>query len=102
FLKFFTAALVALAGPLAAAAEADLILHRAKVVTVDPAFSIHEAIAIADGRILAVGTNAEILRHRGARTEVIDLGGRPVIPGLMDSHVHPGGAAMHEWAHPIA
>ena len=90
-----------LVSPFTTAAEADLIFHGAKVVTVDPAFSIQEAIAISDGRILAVGSNADVLRHRGPRTEVIDLQGRMVIPGLMDTHTHPTGASMHEWEHPI-
>ena len=48
-----------------------------------------EAIAIKDGKIDAAGTNDEILRQRGPATKVIDVGGRAVIPGLNDSHMHP-------------
>ena len=67
---------------------ADIILHTAKIATNGvPAFV--EAIAIKDGKIEAVGTNDEILRRGGPATKVIDVGGRTVIPGLNDSHMHP-------------
>ena len=67
---------------------ADTILHNAKIATNEmPAFV--EAIAIKDGKIDAVGTNDEIQRQRGPSTGVIDVGGRTVIPGLNDSHMHP-------------
>lgn len=85
----------------APAAEPDLILHGGKVVTVDEAFSIHEALAVQDGKVLRVGTSAELLPMRGPRTEVLDLIGRTVIPGLMDSHTHPNAASMTEFDHPI-
>lgn len=93
-------AVAALALPLSAA-EADLILHRGKIATVDERFSLREALAVKDGKLLAVGTSAEVLKLKGPRTEVVDLEGRLVIPGLMDSHVHPTGAAMTEFDHPI-
>ena len=96
-----TVSLVSLPGAAVLAAEADVILHHARVVTVDQAFSIHEAIAVRDGTVLAVGRNADVLKLRGARTEVIDLGGRMVIPGLMDSHTHPTSASMYEFDHPV-
>ncbi len=85
----------------ASAADADLILHNGKVVTVDKAFSVRQAIAVQDGKIVRVGTDADVLALRGPKTEVIDLGGKMVLPGLIDSHVHPNGAAMHEFDHPI-
>ena len=81
--------------------EADLILHGGKVVTVDKAFSIHEAIAVQGKNVLEVGSSEEILKLRGARTEVLDLEGRMVIPGLIDSHTHPTGASMTEFDHAI-
>src|ERR1044071_9474774 len=84
-----------------AAAEADLILHNGKVVTVDNRFSIQQAMAIQDGRIAQVGRDAAVLKLKGARTELIDLKGRMVLPGLMDSHTHPTGASMTEFDHPI-
>lgn len=79
----------------------SLILHHGKVVTVDGAFSLAEAVAIESGRIAAVGSNDKILALKGEGTEIIDLGGKMVLPGLMDSHVHPVGAATHEFDHPI-
>lgn len=85
----------------AAAAEPDLILHNGKIVTVDREFSVRQAMAVEGNRIVRVGTNEELLKLRGARTEVFDLGGKMVIPGLIDSHVHPTGASMHEFDHPI-
>jgi hypothetical protein len=68
---------------------ADLVLFNGKIVTVDDTFSIREAIAIKDGRILAVGGNE--LRNRYAAARSIDLGGRTVLPGFMDTHIHLGG-----------
>lgn len=85
----------------ALAADADLILHNGKVVTVDKKFSVHQAIAVQGGKILRVGTNADVLKTKGASTEVIDLSGKTVLPGLIDSHVHPADAAMVEFDHPI-
>lgn len=83
------------------AAEPDLILHNGKIVTVDRRFSIQEAIAIQGGRILQSGRNSSVMKLKGAHTETIDLKGRMVLPGLMDSHVHPTGASMTEFDHPI-
>jgi predicted amidohydrolase YtcJ len=85
----------------ALAAEADLILHHGKVVTVDPAFSVHEALAIGGERILRVGSNAEVLKTRGPNTRLVDLAGKTVLPGLIDSHVHPTSACMTEFDHPV-
>jgi predicted amidohydrolase YtcJ len=79
----------------------DLILHHGKIVTVDAKFSIAEAVAIRDGRILRVGSNREILGLKTTTTRVVDLGGKPLLPGLIDSHVHPSDACMIEFDHPI-
>lgn len=79
---------------------ADLILYNAHVVTVDKAFSIAQAIAIRDGRIVVVGTNDAAMATKGAATQLVDLKGRTVIPGLIDSHVHPA-AAMTEFDHAL-
>ena len=73
---------------------ADTILHNGKVLTVDANFSVAEAVAVRDSRILAVGTNNEILQLAGPDTLKIDLKGRTVTPGLIHTHVHsesPGG-----------
>lgn len=85
----------------ASAAEADLILHRGKIVAVDKAFSIHQVLAIRGNRILQVGRDEEVLKRRGPQTEMLDLQGRMVLPGLMDSHTHPIAAAMTEFDHPV-
>ena len=65
-----------------------MALINGKVITLDGTSSILQAIAIRDGRVLAVGSDADIRRLAGARTDIIDLGGRTVVPGLMDSHIH--------------
>jgi predicted amidohydrolase YtcJ len=73
----------------AQSASADLVLFNGKIVTVDDAFSIREAIVIKDERILAVGGNE--LRNRYAGVRAVDLRGRMVIPGFHDTHIHLGG-----------
>ncbi|HEX6986430.1 MAG TPA: amidohydrolase [Planctomycetaceae bacterium] len=99
-MRLLTITLVALAAP-AFAEEPSLVVFGGKVVTVDRDFSVAEAMAIAGDRILAVGTNEEIRKLAGPRTERLDLEGKTVLPGLIDSHVHPVGAAMYEFDHPI-
>ena len=66
----------------------ELILTNGKVVTVDQKFSIAQAVAVADGRIAAVGTDKEIQALAGRATRRIDLRGQTVIPGLIDNHMH--------------
>ncbi len=66
----------------------DLILTNGKIITVDERFSIAQAVAIKDGRILKAGTNQEIGALAGPDTRRIDLRGRSVIPGLIDNHMH--------------
>jgi len=83
------------------AATADLILHHGKIAAVDEAFSLHGAIAIREGRILQVGDNDKMLSLRGPDTQVVDLEGKLVLPGLMDSHTHPVGACQYEFDHAI-
>src|SRR5579862_1068805 len=91
--------LVLLIAPLQfrAADTADLIIHNAKVVTVDAKFTIANAIAVAKSRIIAVGTSEDALKHRSATTRVINAEGKTVLPGLMDSHTHPLMAGLSEW-----
>jgi predicted amidohydrolase YtcJ len=91
----------ALLGGLRAAEPADLIVHHARVVTVDARFTVAQALAARGDRIVAVGDDPAILRLRGPKTRVIDAGGRMVLPGLYDSHVHPVMAATSELAEPI-
>ena len=67
---------------------ADTILHNGRVITVDPGDSIQQAIAIQGNRILAVGSNADILPLAGAHSVTLDLRGHTVIPGIVDIHAH--------------
>ena len=83
------------------AADADLILHNGKIVTVDSKFSIAQAVALKGGKITAVGTDAAVMAERGAGTRVIDLHGRTVLPGLFDSHVHALSAGLSEFRAPL-
>ncbi len=66
----------------------DRVLLDGKVLTVDGDFSVAQAIAISGERILAVGTSEDIRALAGPDTVITDLGGRTVIPGLIDNHVH--------------
>jgi predicted amidohydrolase YtcJ len=82
-----TIAVLALALP-AWSQDADTILVNGKILTVDNQNSTRAALAIKGGRIVALGGNDEIRKLAGARTRVIDLEGRTVIPGLIDAHMH--------------
>jgi len=66
----------------------DLVLLNGKIVTVDEDFSIAEAVAIKDGKFVAVGSTAQIRNLAGDRTEVFDLEGETVLPGFNDPHLH--------------
>jgi len=68
--------------------EADTIFLNGKIITVDPKDTIAEAVAVKDGRILKLGSTAEIRRLAGSRTQVIDFEGKTVLPGFIDSHEH--------------
>ena len=70
------------------AGPADLIITGAKVITVDPSFSIAEAVAVRDDKIIAVGGAADVAALAADHTRIIDAGGRTVIPGLIDAHTH--------------
>ena len=75
---------------------ADLIAYNGHIVTLDPQSSEAQALAVRDGRIVAVGTDAEVLALAGPDTEQIDLAGQTVVPGLADNHFHGigGGAGV--------
>ncbi len=91
-----------LVAALACPAQAvDLIFQHGRIVSVDDHFTIHEAMAVTDGKIVAIGHDADIIKTKTAQTKVIELGGRMVLPGLIDSHTHPTGASMTEFDHPI-
>ena len=74
--------------------EADLVLINGKIITVDKEDSIVEAVAVKDNRIIATGSTSKVNKLVGEGTEVIDLGGKTVLPGLIDTHTHPNGAAV--------
>lgn len=80
---------------------AHLIIHHARVVTVDDKFRIFEALAVKSGRILALGNDEAIFKLKGPDTKVIDAGSQMVLPGLYDSHVHPLMAAASELKGPL-
>jgi hypothetical protein len=91
-MKVVLATLLSVAG--AFAQSAGTVLVNGKIVTADGRSSVHEALAVRDGKILATGTTAEIRKLAGPQTRVIDLAGRTVIPGLIDSHMHAIRAAL--------
>ncbi len=71
-----------------AAGDADLVLLNGKIITVDARDSLAEAVAVRDGKIAFVGTTNAVRAQAGPNTKVIDLGGKCVTPGLVDSHLH--------------
>jgi predicted amidohydrolase YtcJ len=83
-------------------AYADLVFYNGNVTTVDEKFSIKQAIAIRGNKILKVGTDAEALRLAGPNTRKIDLKGRSVIPGLIDSHSHVQATATDRYGKELA
>src|SRR4051812_37018080 len=86
---------LSLAWPVAALAQsADTILFNGKVAIVDKDFSVQQAIAIGNGRIVATGSSAAMKKLGGNKARLIDLGGRSVIPGLTDGHIHGIRAAL--------
>lgn len=77
-------------------ATADIILINGKIITIDRNFTIAEAVAISGDTIMAVGTNESILKLTDDHTIKIDLEGKTVIPGIIDSHLHPESASLSE------
>jgi len=68
--------------------EADLVLIDGKIITVDPKDAIAQAVAINDGKIAKVGKNEDVRMYVGPQTQLLDLKGKTVTPGLVDSHIH--------------
>jgi predicted amidohydrolase YtcJ len=79
----------------ALAQPADLVLRGGKVITVDKDFRVADGVAIKDGRFLAVGGEQQIAGHIGPNTQVIELAGKTVVPGLIDTHLHQLFAALN-------
>ena len=69
-------------------AAVDLILHNAKVYTAAPGQPLQQAVAVDGEKIVAVGSDQAVLRLKTAGTQVIDLGGKVLMPGMLDSHSH--------------
>ncbi len=88
------AALALCFGATAMAQKADTVLLNGKIVTADERGAIHQALAVREGRIVALGRSVEVRRLAGKNTRVVDLGGRTVIPGMIDSHIHAIRAAL--------
>lgn len=68
---------------------ADLVIRNGKIITVDAQNNIAEAAAVLDGKFVQVGSNDDVAGLIGAATEVIDLAGKTLVPGFIDSHTHP-------------
>jgi predicted amidohydrolase YtcJ len=83
-----------LAAALLPAQSVTTILVNGKILTVDPKFSTAEAVAVREGRIVAVGSSSALRKMAGKQARMIDLDGRTVIPGLIDSHMHAIRAAL--------
>jgi predicted amidohydrolase YtcJ len=75
---------------------ADIVLRGGKVVSMDAQRRIHQAIAVREGRISFVGSDREVQAHVGRNTQVVELGGRMLMPGFIDAHLHSlaGGRAL--------
>lgn len=89
-------ALSALMAPTAvmAADEADIIYSGGTIITLDDGNPRVEAVAVKNGLILAAGTAADVMAHKGANTKMADLGGRTMLPGFVDSHGHMVGGGL--------
>src|SRR5690242_14484255 len=70
----------------------ELVLYRANILTIDPLRPRARAVAIADGRFLAVGDDEAVRGLAGPRTAQVNLEGRTVVPGFIDAHAHPASA----------
>ena len=70
-------------------AKADVVLRNGKIYTADPARSVRQALAFTGNTIVAVGDDADVAPLIGPKTKVVDLAGKLVLPGLIDTHIHP-------------
>ena len=81
------------------APSVDTVYVNGKVITADKSFTIAQAVAVKDGKFVGVGTSDEMRRYASPTTRLVDLKGRAVVPGLMDSHTHMIGAGERAY-HP--
>ena len=79
-----------------ASTPADMVMRNGYVYTVDGKNSVQQAIAVAGGKIVYVGSDEGVASYIGTQTQLIDLAGRMLMPGFVDAHMHPGdgGRAM--------
>jgi predicted amidohydrolase YtcJ len=70
--------------------KVDFVIINGKVITVDHDFNIKQAVAVKDGKIVAVGSNEDVKPFIATGTRVLDLKGKTILPGINDSHCHPG------------
>ena len=87
-IKFLLPLLLAACGSEMELPAADTVFINGKVLTVDSEFSVAEALAIEGSRIVAVGDTETLSQRIGAATQVVELQGKTVIPGLIDNHMH--------------
>ncbi|MCC9607719.1 amidohydrolase [Blastopirellula sp. JC732] len=93
--KRFVAGLLAFFAPIAAQAEtADLIYHGGAIITIDDAAPTAEAVAVKEGKIVAVGKLDDVLKTQSKTTKLIDLDGRTMLPGFVDAHGHMMGGGL--------
>jgi len=79
---------------------ADMVLYNGHVLTMDqdqPPVNVTQAVALQDGRVLAVGEDDRILRMAGPNTVRVDLDGKAVLPGIVDTHSHPNSYALRHY-----
>jgi predicted amidohydrolase YtcJ len=93
-LAVFASLYLALSVSIAEAQPADAVLFNGKILTVDKDFSVQQALAISHGQVLASGTSTAMKKLADNKAKLIDLGGRTVIPGLTDGHIHGIRAAL--------
>src|SRR5258706_9429521 len=93
-LAIFATLYLAMPASFASAQTADTVLFNGKILTVDKDFRVQQALAIGHGQVLASGSTVAMKKLAGDKTRVIDLGGRTVIPGLTDGHIHGIRAAL--------
>src|SRR3954470_12432589 len=94
-MRLLAALLLALLATPALAQPADLVLRGGRVITVDNDWRVAQAVAVRDGRFVAIGDDATVAHYVGPNTQVIELAGKTVVPGLIDSHLHQLFAALN-------
>lgn len=100
-MRVLAISLLAGAGLVCAQEAPEAIFYNGKIITLWEKAPIAEAVAIRGGRFTAVGTNQDVLKLAGAATRKIDLKGRTVVPGIIESHTHPVMAALSERDGPV-